>query len=106
MGCQVSCGEFEINYSDGAWLAAYMTYPWRDEKRDTDGEGYWWSLHSSSIALANNSVPWFLDEFIEWFEKNVMHWDAMKPASQQDFDTARQFIKNAASTGESASLSH
>lgn len=108
MGCQISAGEYEINYSQGAWLVAEMCSLWFDAERDMDdpkyGQQCW--VDSSSFKAADSVIPNTLLGYLEWRETKGIKGYERDPLDDHDFETAREFVRNCAANDLTASLSH
>lgn len=108
MGCQVSAGGYSVNYSTGAWLVAEMCSPWFDSQRDMDDPKYGqqcWIDHTS-FAEAAQSLPNTLSDYFIWRGEMKINYYNRRELTEQDFEQAREFIKNCAENKFTASLSH
>lgn len=104
MGCQVGCGDFELPFSDGAWLIVALTRKWFNEERDTDGEGYQWSIGKNAFQGADRATPWAFDYFKGWATENNINYSPN--LNRQQFNQSRQFLHDAVLSGDSGWLSY
>lgn len=108
MGCQVSAGEYSINYSVGAWLVAEMCSPWFDEERDMDdpqyGQQCW--IDQTSFVMADSLLPSSLEDYILWRNAMGINYYNRRELDEYDFRQARYFVKVCADYKLTASLSH
>jgi len=95
MGCQIYTGNHGIYYSTGAWLAAHMTGIWCDYDNE---------INNHALTQADRFVPLTFEDFIEWATNRSVYYDPK--ITRRDFDTARQFIHDAARSGEHAHISY
>jgi len=104
MGCQIYTSNHGIYYSTGAWLASYMSRPWFNDHTDTDGEYYQFQVSNHALTQADYCVPWTFEAFIKWADQCGVYYD--QKITRDDFNTARQFIRDAARSGEHAHISY
>lgn len=122
MGCEVSCCTHTIAVTRIAWMVTRMCCKWFDKERDTDSDGHYQnSIDISALQAADAEWPHDTHEIYEKYLKEhfedyaselqkIRRGDLLLSLFEVDFKSnlieARDFIKKAAASGESASLSH
>lgn len=80
-----------------------MTSPWVDKALDYD-DYFQEQIRHIALKNANEVVPWTLELYREWWEKNAPNScfpKADKYASAKEwFDIAREYLKEAAASGK------
>lgn len=83
--------------------------PWLNRIRDTDGEGYEMSIHSTSLKFANQTIPNCIEEYVEWqahmggvFVSELKFFTGSEGVTEEQFNNARIFLNRAARTGYDA----
>lgn len=108
MGCQISAGELEINYSRGAWLVAEMCQPWFDPVRDSDSDGHHQDMvAATSLKAAAAELPNTLSDYLVWVaSKGIERFSFRGEVTESDYATALEFVREAAALDRDAFLSH
>ena len=108
MGCQLNAGNYQINYSNGAFLVIALTDKWYDKKRDGewDVDRYLGisRIDNNSIKEADKEIPL---NYINWLNDNHIKVTIKDYGvfSKNDFTIARDFISEVAKTDLNVNVS-
>lgn len=108
MGCQISAGKLEINYSRGAWLVAEMCQPWFDPVRDCDSDGHHQDMvAATSLKAAAAELPDTLSDYLVWAaNKGIERFSFRDEVTESDYAIALKFVREVAALDRDAYLSH
>lgn len=80
-----------------------MTSPWVDRTLDYD-DYFQEQIRRSALKSANEVVPWTLELYYEWWEKNTPNSyfpkDDKYASAQEWFDIVRDYLREAAASGK------